>query len=132
MLCIYLAHPVTNAVSGYESLRSAIRTAAPEARCIEPHGQLLPEVIAEVAFEGIEACDVLVADISEYSIGVGVEIGYAFGLGKQIILVAEEAARYGISPFLRGIAPDILFYGDDYDLPKQLMTRLHRTGSASA
>jgi len=124
--CIYLAHAVTNAASGYEDMRVAIRTAVPDAKCIEPEGRLLPEIIAETAFDGIKACDVLVADISEYSIGVGVEIGYAFGLGKQIVLIAKETAKDEISPFLRGIAPDILFYSSVGDLSRQLARALRR------
>lgn len=130
MRCIYLAHPVTNSASAYEGLRTAVKMAAPDARCIEPEGRLLPEIIAEEAFAGIKACDVLVADISEYSIGVGVEIGYALGLGKEILLVARRTSKGEVSPFLRGIVPDIVFYRDDGDLPQQLALALKSNNAA--
>lgn len=130
MRCIYLAYPVTNSTSAYEVLRAAVKRAAPDVRCIEPEGRLLPEVIAEEAFAGIKACNILVADVTEYSIGVGVEIGYAFALGKQILLVAKEASKGDVSPFLRGIVNDIVFYRHDGDLPQQLAVALKRSNAA--
>ncbi len=39
---------------------------------------------------GSESCDVLVADVSEPSIGVGMEIMAAYKAGKKIVLVAKK------------------------------------------
>jgi len=40
--------------------------------------------------EGAELCDVIVADVSEPSIGVGMEIMAAYKAGKRIILVVRK------------------------------------------
>jgi hypothetical protein len=40
--------------------------------------------------EGAENCDAIVADVSEPSIGVGMEIMAAYKEGKRIILVVKE------------------------------------------
>jgi len=40
--------------------------------------------------EGAENCDAIVADVSEPSIGVGMEIMAAYKAGKRIILVVKE------------------------------------------
>jgi len=40
--------------------------------------------------EGAEKCDVLVADVSEPSIGVGMEIMAAYKAGRRIILVEKK------------------------------------------
>jgi len=40
--------------------------------------------------EGAEGCDILVADVSEPSIGVGMEIMAAYKSGRRVILVAKK------------------------------------------
>ena len=40
--------------------------------------------------EGAEECDILVADVSEPSIGVGMEIMAAYKSGRRVILVAKK------------------------------------------
>lgn len=48
----------------------------------------------------IRACDVLIAEISTPSHGVGYEIGYALGLGKRVLCLHREGAR--ISKMITG------------------------------
>jgi hypothetical protein len=40
--------------------------------------------------KGAEECDILVADVSEPSIGVGMEIMAAYKMGRRIILVSKK------------------------------------------
>jgi len=40
--------------------------------------------------EGAEKCDILVADVSEPSIGVGMEIMASYKAGKRIVLVVKK------------------------------------------
>lgn len=40
--------------------------------------------------EGAEGCDILVADVTEPSIGVGMEIMAAYKAGRRVILVAKK------------------------------------------
>ena len=40
--------------------------------------------------EGAEGCDILVADVSEPSIGVGMEIMAAYKSGRRVIVVAKR------------------------------------------
>ncbi|HJS20174.1 MAG TPA: nucleoside 2-deoxyribosyltransferase [Anaerolineales bacterium] len=41
----------------------------------------------------IRACDVLIAEVSAPSHGVGYEIGYALGLGKPVLALYQEGCR---------------------------------------
>jgi len=40
--------------------------------------------------QGAEQCDILLADVSEPSIGVGMEIMAAYKMGRRVILVMEK------------------------------------------
>lgn len=40
--------------------------------------------------EGAEGCDILVADVTEPSVGVGMEIMAAYKAGRRVILVAKK------------------------------------------
>jgi nucleoside 2-deoxyribosyltransferase len=44
----------------------------------------------EVACQEIAQCDLLIAEVSHKAIGVGVEVGYAVGLGKPVIYIRQH------------------------------------------
>ena len=68
----------------------------------------------KIAFEEINACDFLVADLSTKSIGVGIEIGYAFAKEKFIIYIRKKGAEY--STTAAGCSNSIIEYENELNL----------------
>jgi nucleoside 2-deoxyribosyltransferase len=50
----------------------------------------------------LKESDVVIADITIHSIGVGYEIGIASGLGKKVLCLYKEDVGYGLSPMIAG------------------------------
>ena len=70
------------------------------------------------ALKEIRSCDFLIAEVSEKAIGVGIEIGYAYGLGKPVIYVRKKGVEY--SKTVGGLASGEVIY----DNLKQLKANL--------
>lgn len=84
------------------------------------------DIMMRVSCDDISKCDFLIAELSHKAIGVGVEVGFAAGLGKPIIYMRQLNAEHsttvaGISTYkiiyesledleykLRAIIPDLL------------------------
>lgn len=77
-------------------------------------------------FEEIDSSDIVVVELSEKGVGVGIEAGYARAKGKSIITVARRGSD--ISQTLRGISKDVFIYQDANELKKffgTLMTQIN-------
>jgi len=48
----------------------------------------------QMAFKEIDSCDMLIAELTTKSIGVGIEIGYAYAQKKTIIYLKKEESDY--------------------------------------
>ena len=48
----------------------------------------------KIAFEEIDKCDFLIAELTTKSIGVGIEIGYAFAKSKPVFYLHKKGAEY--------------------------------------
>ncbi|MBI5303209.1 MAG: nucleoside 2-deoxyribosyltransferase [Chloroflexi bacterium] len=59
-------------------------------------------------FEAIDASDVVVVDLAEKGVGVGIEAGYAFAKKIPIVVIAPRGAD--VSETLRGIAQRVIEY----------------------
>jgi len=71
--------------------------------------------------EWIRQSDVVVAEVSVPSLGVGYEIGFAEQLGKQVICLYNTAASHRLSAMISGNQNvDIL----QYDRPEDVMSGL--------
>jgi len=46
------------------------------------------------AMEEIDNCDILIAETSEKGIGIGVEVGYAKGMGKTVIYLRQKDTEH--------------------------------------
>jgi nucleoside 2-deoxyribosyltransferase len=66
------------------------------------------------AFADINACDLLIAEVSEKAIGVGIEIGFALGRAKPVICLRNSAAEH--STTAAGSAGHMIVYDDVPDL----------------
>ena len=73
-----------------------------------------PKELMELTFKEIEKSDILIADITEKGVGIGIEAGYAFAKRKPVIVIAKEGSD--IPNTLRGIAKKVVFYKKAEDL----------------
>ena len=110
---IYLAYSVTNKRGGSNlpqltQLREWL--VSKNYSVFNPTPKLFQEIIADDALENLEDADIIVADLSKYSHGVGFEVGYAFAKEKNIVLVAQKNSEETVSKFLKGVFESILFY----------------------
>jgi len=77
-----------------------------------------PAELMAHTFAAIRSCAVVLVDITEKGVGVGIEAGYAYAIGKPIVTIAHHTAD--ISTTLQGISTAVLTYTD----PAELKTRL--------
>ena len=84
---------------------------------------LTPKEKYERDIKWISECDILVAEVSMPSLGVGYEISYAEKLGKRFICIYDEQIK--LSAMISGNEyNELIKYKDTKDLLKQLETKL--------
>jgi len=67
------------------------------------------------AFEEIDSSDFLIAELTTKSIGVGIEIGYAFATKKPILYLRKQQAEYSTT------AAGCASYALEYDTAESLL-----------
>jgi nucleoside 2-deoxyribosyltransferase len=77
------------------------------------------------AFADIDACELLVAEVSEKAIGVGIEIGYAVARVKPVMYLRNSSAEH--STTAAGSTDSIIIYDDVPDLSAKLTEGLRKT-----
>ncbi len=75
------------------------------------------------AFNEIDSCDFLIAELSAKSIGVGIEIGYAYATQKPILYLRKEGTAY--STTAAGCSSHSIVYKNPNDLMEKLRVILH-------
>lgn len=80
---------------------------------IEPHE------LMKATFDEIDSCDIVIIDLSEKGVGLGIEAGYAFAKGIPIITIAEEGSD--ISKTMEGISRQVFTYRDINEIEKRLI-----------
>lgn len=98
----------------------------------DPGWALTPEAVYQRDTQGVRGCDVLVAEVSTPSHGVGMEIMLAHMLGKRVICVCQKGTK--LSRLLRGMPnTDIIEYSSFEDIEGELRAILRRIeGNPSA
>ncbi len=76
-----------------------------------------PKQLMDLSFKEIEKSDMMIVDISEKGVGIGIEAGYAHSKGKPIIVIAKKGSD--IPDTLRGIAKKVIFYSTPTNLAKE-------------
>jgi len=108
---VYLAHSVTNVAGTRSSLIELVTWLRIHGFAVtEPHPGLRQADLAATTLRRVDDADVLIADVSEYSHGVGFEIGYMYSLGKPVILICRIQNQNRVSPFVLSVCPKIIFY----------------------
>ncbi len=67
-----------------------------------------PKELMELTFSKIDECQLVVIELSEKGVGLGIEAGYAYAKGIPIITVAKKGSD--ISETLRGISTKVIIY----------------------
>ena len=70
--------------------------------------------LMKVTFKEIDECNLVIIDLTEKGVGLGIEAGYAFAKDIPIITVAKQGSD--ISETLEGISKEIFFYKDIEDI----------------
>ena len=81
---------------------------------IEQQSKYNPCDLMKLTFEKIDICDLVVIDLTEKGVGLGIEAGYAYAKGIPIITIARSGSD--ISETLEGISKKIIFYNNIEDL----------------
>ncbi len=76
----------------------------------------------KVAFEEIESSDLLIAELTTKSIGVGIEIGYAVAKNKSIFYLRKKGSEY--STTASGCSIFTIEYKNELDLVETLKEQL--------
>ncbi len=61
-------------------------------------------------FEMIDSCDLVVTELSQKGVGLGIEAGYAYAKGIPVVTIAKQGRD--ISETLGGISEEVVFYDD--------------------
>lgn len=78
--------------------------------------------LMRLTFEEIVSSDMVVVDLTEKGVGVGIEAGYAYAKNKPILTIAKDGSE--ISETLKGISSKIITYAglDEID---QIFAQIH-------
>lgn len=119
----YLAvkyHPDNQNREHIQSISAALEKAGLETVCItrdvEQWGQVhfTPAELMQRSFAELDASDLIVVELTEKGVGVGIEAGYAYAKGILIITIARKGADVSIT--LQGISQQVFWYNDFDDL----------------
>ena len=78
------------------------------------------EEMMKITFDEIDNSDLVIADVADWPIGVGVEAGYAYAKGIPVICICPEAKS--VANTVAGIAERLVKYIDHEDLKSKLIS----------
>jgi nucleoside 2-deoxyribosyltransferase len=125
----YLAvkyHPDNQNREHIQSISATLEKSGFETVCItrdvEQWGQVhfTPTELMQRSLAEIEASDVVVIELTEKGVGLGIEAGYAYAKGIPIVTIARRGGD--ISATLQGISKKLFLYEDFDDLARFLQT----------
>ena len=73
-----------------------------------------PNELMEATFKEIDSCNIIVVDISEKGVGMGIESGYAYAKGISVFVIAKKGSD--ISNTMVGISKQIFIYEQLMDI----------------
>ncbi|XP_051008835.1 2'-deoxynucleoside 5'-phosphate N-hydrolase 1 [Acomys russatus] len=94
---------------------------------LDPHGEEAArgdQLIHERDLAWLRQADVVVAEVTQPSLGVGYELGRAVALGKQILCLFRPQSGRVLSAMIRGAADGLRFQVWDYMEEEELESRL--------
>jgi nucleoside 2-deoxyribosyltransferase len=118
-------HPDNRNREHIEQLSDALTSCGFETVCVrrdvEEWGAvtLSPRELMKATFETIRSCQLVVIELTEKGVGLGIESGYAYAHAIPVITVARDGSD--ISDTLRGISQAVHLYGSVADLRELFM-----------
>jgi nucleoside 2-deoxyribosyltransferase len=109
-------HPDNRHKPFIERISAALEKSGLETFCvvrdIEKWGQVEfdPAELMRQSFAAIDASDVIVIELTEKGVGLGIEAGYAYAKGIPIVTIAQKGSD--ISTTLQGISQKIFLYSE--------------------
>ncbi|HHY25416.1 MAG TPA: nucleoside 2-deoxyribosyltransferase [Desulfitobacterium dehalogenans] len=97
-----------------EKISSILECAGYETSCIirdiEKWGSVTvtPNELMEITFKEIDSSNVVVIDVTEKGVGLGIESGYAYAKGIPVYIIAKKGSE--ISNTILGISKKVLIY----------------------
>ena len=89
-------------------------------RDIENEGQISIDSneLMRITFMEIDTCDLVIIDLTEKGVGLGIEAGYAFAKGIPVITIAKYGSD--VSKTIQGISKKVIFYDDIEDIENEI------------
>jgi len=129
---VYLAYAVTNGHPGRRCMCDLAHWLREHRyKVTEPSACLLPEILVDGAIAALDEANILIADISAYSHGVGFEIGYAYARDKKVIVTCSAGEYEKTSQFILGLFSDIIIYENGDALVLEVSKRLRNRNRKS-
>lgn len=129
MNMIYIAHSMTNGQKDIEPVHKLIDWLKLKKKYNVDHPydiSIFHNYLADKSLKIINKMDIIIADVSNYSHGVGFELGYACASNKKIIVICNIKTKDNVSKFLIGLFPDMIFYENENDLIKNVSKELDK------
>jgi nucleoside 2-deoxyribosyltransferase len=82
------------------------------------------QLMMQQAMLDIDQCDILIAEVSDKAIGIGVEAGYAKGKNKPVIYLRQKDCEH--STTISGISNYSIIYENINDLEQQLTSGIKK------
>lgn len=86
------------------------------------------QAMMQQALADIDHCDLLIAEVSDKAIGIGIEAGYAKGKQKPVLYLRQKDCEH--SSTLSGISDYSIAYNGTEDLVQQLTESIKKILSA--
>jgi nucleoside 2-deoxyribosyltransferase len=118
-----------------EQIAQALEACGCETICIQRDIEhwgavrLTPQALMPKTFEVLRSCQLVVIDLTEKGVGLGIEAGYAYAHGIPVITIARVGAD--ISPTLQGISRTSYLYRGSEDLKTFFAAVREQEGKAS-
>lgn len=66
--------------------------------------------LMKLTFEMIDACQLVVVELTEKGVGLGIEAGYAYAKGVKIVTIAKKGSD--VSTTLRGVSDRVVLFDE--------------------
>lgn len=81
-----------------------------------------PEELMRITFEEINKSDMLIVELSEKGVGLGIEAGYAYSKHKPIFILAKEGSDISIT--IKSISNQVILYNDIQEISGKIKLTL--------
>lgn len=81
-----------------------------------------PKELMKKTFDQIDLCDMVILEMSEKGVGLGIEAGYAAAGKKPLIILIKNGKELSVT--LKGIADEVILYGQHREIADRIISIL--------